>query len=257
MVRVVAGVAALLIALCLATGALAHATLVSAEPADGSVLTQPPKTLQLRFSEGVTPTVVSLIDAAGKTRDDIKIDAVDQTVVVTLPDDLPRGTQIISYRVVSQDGHPVAGSLLFSIGVVTGGAAASGDRLVSSLIWLARLGVYLWLFVGRRRRVLCPWMGRARADRPSAAVRLPSVSSAVASLGLQASISQPSAGGIARRRRGRARPPPGPSLSIAIVVMAIAGTRGKAEHLIAWVLTTRDNGRRAFAGVAICDRPPQ
>ena len=52
--------------------------------------------------------------------------AADQSVVIALPDDLPRGTQIVSYRVVSQDGHPVAGSLVFSIGVVTGGAAA-GD----------------------------------------------------------------------------------------------------------------------------------
>src|SRR4051812_31027746 len=110
MTRVIAGLAALLLTLCVATGALAHATLVAAEPADGSVVAQPPKTLQLRFSESVTPAAVSLIDAAGKTRD-VAARAADQTIVVTLPDDLPRGTQIVSYRVVSQDGHPVAGSL--------------------------------------------------------------------------------------------------------------------------------------------------
>src|ERR1700704_1400122 len=121
MTRVIAMLAALLTALCFATGALAHAALVSAEPADGSVLAQSPKTLQLRFSENITPAVVSLIDAAGKTRD-VTARAVDQTVLVTLPDDLPRGTQVVSYRVVSQDGHPVAGSLMFWIGVVTGGA---------------------------------------------------------------------------------------------------------------------------------------
>ena len=68
MARIIAGLAALLVALCFATGALAHASLVSADPADGSVLPQPPKTLQLRFNESVTPAVVSLIDAAGKTR---------------------------------------------------------------------------------------------------------------------------------------------------------------------------------------------
>ena len=41
-------------------------SLVSAEPADGSMLSQAPKTVQLRFNETVAPAVVSLIDAAGK-----------------------------------------------------------------------------------------------------------------------------------------------------------------------------------------------
>src|SRR5436190_22189924 len=121
MARIIASLAALLVALCFATGALAHAVLVSAEPADGSVLTQSPKTLQLRFSESVAPAVVSLIDAAGTARD-VTVRTADQTIVISLPDDLPRGTQVVSYRVVSQDGHPVAGSLIFSVGVVTGNA---------------------------------------------------------------------------------------------------------------------------------------
>ena len=77
MMRVIAGLAALLTALCIATGALAHAALVSTDPADGSILTQSPKTLQLRFNESVAPAVVSLIDAAGKTRD-VTVRAADQ-----------------------------------------------------------------------------------------------------------------------------------------------------------------------------------
>ena len=51
MARVLAGLAALLSVLCIASGAWAHATLVSTEPADGSVLAQPPKMVQLRFNE--------------------------------------------------------------------------------------------------------------------------------------------------------------------------------------------------------------
>ena len=35
--------------------------------------------------------------------------AIDETIVITLPDNLPRGTQIVSYRVISADGHPVGG----------------------------------------------------------------------------------------------------------------------------------------------------
>ena len=108
-------------ALCLATGAWAHASLLQAEPADGSVLAESPKAVQLRFNESVAPAVASLIDADGKAHD-VTMRAVDQSVVIALPEKLPRGTQVLSYRVVSQDGHPVAGSLAFSIGAVTGNA---------------------------------------------------------------------------------------------------------------------------------------
>ena len=66
---VVTGLVALLLALCLATSAHAHAVLIAAEPADGSVVTEAPKTVVLRFNEAVAPTAVSLLDAAGKPRD--------------------------------------------------------------------------------------------------------------------------------------------------------------------------------------------
>ena len=76
-------------ALCLATETFAHASLVSAEPADGSVVAQAPKTVQLQFNESVTPAVVSLIDAGGRTRE-VTVRAVDQSVVIVLPEDLPQ-----------------------------------------------------------------------------------------------------------------------------------------------------------------------
>ena len=166
MARLIAGLAALLTALCFASGALAHASLVSTEPADGGVVAQAPKTVQLNFNESVTPAVVSLIDAAGNARD-VTIRAADQSVVIALPDDLPRGTQIVSYRVVSQDGHPVVGSVVFSIGVVTGGAAPASDHLVSTLIWLARIGVYLGLFVGIGGVFFAAWIGQAQSGAKS------------------------------------------------------------------------------------------
>src|SRR6476619_556172 len=170
--RVIAGLAALLVSLCLATGALAHAVLVSTEPADGSVLTQSPKTLQLRFSEAVEPAVVSLIDAAGKTRD-VTVRAADQTVVISLPDELPRGTQVVSYRVVSQDGHPVAGSLMFSIGAVTGAAPPAKASPLAVLIWLARIGVYLGLFVGVGGAFFAAWIRQASSGSTVSRAALP------------------------------------------------------------------------------------
>ena len=165
-IRLIAGLATLLWIVCSATGASAHASLVATEPADGSVLAVAPKTVQLRFNEPVTPAVISLIDAAGTTRDDVAVSAVDQTVTLKLPDDLPRGTQVVSYRVVSSDGHPVAGSLMFSIGAATAVAAAPiGDSAVAVLIWLTRIGVYLGLFAGIGGAFFAAWIGQGDSGR--------------------------------------------------------------------------------------------
>jgi copper transport protein len=185
--RLIAGLAILLSVLCLATGASAHATLVSTDPADGSVLALAPKSVHLRFNETVTPAVVRVIDAAGATRDDVTVRVVGDTITVTLPDNLPRGTQVVSYRVTSEDGHPVGGSLVFSIGAVTGAVAKeSRSNSVNALIWLARIGVYLGLLVGVGGVFFMGWIGRARAGAQLAGAALVAgLVSAVAALGLQ------------------------------------------------------------------------
>src|SRR3954454_2923670 len=185
MARVLAGLAALLSALCIAGAAWAHATLLSSEPADGSVLTLPPKMVQLQFNESVAPSVIGVIDASGKARD-VATRAVGQSVLIVLPDDLPQGTQIVSYRVVSQDGHPVAGSLLFSIGAVTGSAPPMKASPLAGLIWLARIGVYLGLFVGVGGAFFAAWIGcRPYGSRTILGSLGTGVVCAVASLGLQ------------------------------------------------------------------------
>src|ERR1700689_1339745 len=160
MTRLIAGLATLLSVVCFATGVSAHASLVSTEPADGSVLAEAPKTVQLRFNESVSPALISLIDAAGRARNPTA-GVVDETIVVTLPNDLPQGTQVVSYRVISEDGHPVAGAMVFSIGAATGTATAPATAgSVAGLIWLARIGVYLGLFAGIGGVFFSAWIGR-------------------------------------------------------------------------------------------------
>jgi copper transport protein len=185
--RLIAGLAILLSALCLATGASAHATLVSTDPGDGSILATAPKSVHLRFNEAVTPAVVRVIDAAGKTRDDVTVRAAGDSIVITLPDNLPRGTQVVSYRVTSEDGHPVAGSMVFSIGAVTGAVAnESRAGAVNGLIWLARIGVYLGLFVGVGGAFFTCWIGLTRAGSGLIHIALVTgLVSAAAALGLQ------------------------------------------------------------------------
>jgi copper transport protein len=225
--RLIAGLITLLWVVCFATGVSAHASLVAADPADGSVLATAPKTVHLRFNEPVTPAAISLVDASGRIRDDVAVHAVDQTITMTSPETLPHGTQIVSYRIISADGHPVAGSLVFSIGEVTGAApapAADGARAV--LIWLARLGVYLGLFVGVGGVFFASWIGQGTCGTSAMVGALRTgLASAVASLGLQGLdlLNLPLAGIVTPAPwTGALATSLGTSLLIAIAVMAVA-----------------------------------
>ena len=223
--RLIAGLATLLSVLCFASGASAHASLVSTEPGDGSVLALAPKTVQLRFNEAVTPAVIGLIDATGRARDDATVRAVDQTIVITLPENLPRGTQVISYRVISEDGHPVAGSMVFSIGAATAAAALPTNAgSVNGLIWLARIGVYLGLLAGVGGAFFGAWIAPARAGSSAiVAALIVGLFSAAASLGLQGlDLLDLTLGGIVTSAPWKAAlaTSVGPALLIAMAAMA-------------------------------------
>jgi copper transport protein len=242
--RLIAGFAMLLWIVGHATGASAHASLVSTEPSDGSVLAATPKTVELRFNEPVTPAVVTLIDATGKTRGDVAVAAMDKIVTLTLPATLPDGTQVVSYRVISADGHPVAGSLLFSIGAASTAAAlpASGNA-VAVLIWLARVGVYLGLFVGVGGVFFAAWIGQGASGERAfmGALRIGLVST-VASLGLQGldvlDLPLSAIATLAPWRAGFATSL-GPALLIGAIAMAIASVASRSATVtIAWVLTS-------------------
>jgi copper transport protein len=188
MMRLIACLAVLLSVLCATTGASAHASLVSTEPSDGSMMAQAPKSVRLRFNEPVRPAAIKLIDGEGRVRDDAVVSAHDDTIEITLPDNLARGAQFISYRVFSADGHPVGGSLTFSLGMPAGNAVARADDNfgLAPLIWLARIGVYLGLFVGVGGVFFGAWLARRDAGaRVIAAALVVGFVSAVAALGLQ------------------------------------------------------------------------
>lgn len=231
MARVLACLAALLAAMFMTGAAWAHATLLSSDPVDGSVLAQPPKMVQLQFDENVAPGTIRIIDAAGKARE-VATRAVGQQILIVMPDDLPQGTQIVSYRVVSQDGHPVGGSIMFSIGAVTGTAPSATASPLARLIWLARIGVYLGLFAGVGGAFFTAWIGRGKDVFVASRVALIlGIASAVASLGLQGLdlLNLPLEGIITSAVWGSALATSlGPSLLIAIAAMAIAGFAGQS-----------------------------
>src|SRR6516225_3844528 len=141
---------ALLIALAPANEACAHASLVKAVPADGAVMPLPPATLTLTFNEPVSPLVVRLIGPDGAPIAPTAVTAQDTTVTISAPPALRRGTHVLSWRVISADGHPVGGSLMFSIGARSSAAQPENlaDRSVRAALWAGRVVIYVALFVG-------------------------------------------------------------------------------------------------------------
>ena len=105
----------LLAALVQAPPAWAHASLLKASPADGAVMPRAPASVSLTFNEPVSPLVMHLIGPDGAPIPLGPALAENQTVTMNVPQSLARGTHVLSWRVISADGHPVGGSVIFSI----------------------------------------------------------------------------------------------------------------------------------------------
>src|SRR5580692_7150300 len=144
-----AALVALLAGLTQPSAAFGHAALVGSQPADGATLDQAPAMLRLNFNEPVSPLVVRLIGPSGEAVTPA-VRAENSSLTIT-PPPLPRGTHVLSWRVISADGHPVGGAVTFSVGAPSASpalAALDTDPAVMVAIWATRLLIYLGLFVG-------------------------------------------------------------------------------------------------------------
>lgn len=113
--------------------ALAHADLVMATPEDGARLSTVPTQVELAFSEDLLPetVVVSVEDSAGMVIRVLDYEVDGSDVIVAWPPGLSGTDYTVNYRVVSQDGHPVSGSLAFTVD--TPPAAAPGSASPASV----------------------------------------------------------------------------------------------------------------------------
>ncbi len=135
-----------------AAPAAAHAELVDTDPAQGAVLDEVPDIVRLTFSEHVrqVPDGIHVVDADG---DELATTATtsDQDLLVSIEDEATEGTVVVAWRVVSADGHPIAGSLSFSVraptgpatGLETAGAPRSVEVALSVSRWPAYAGLLL------------------------------------------------------------------------------------------------------------------
>jgi methionine-rich copper-binding protein CopC len=110
---------ALLAALALPAGALAHAFLDRAVPAVGSKVHGQPAEVRLRFSQPLEPafSTVRVLDAGGKQvdRKDKRLDPADASVLkVSLPRLAP-GVYRVLWRVLSADAHVTEGDYSFEV----------------------------------------------------------------------------------------------------------------------------------------------
>ncbi|MEV7808075.1 copper resistance CopC family protein [Microbispora sp. NPDC088329] len=116
---------ALLTVMLVATPAQAHDVLVASDPKDGAVLGAMPASVTLTFDQAVRRDFARIAvtgpDAVHYEQGEIRVDG--RNVSVGVRTGTPAGAYAIGYRIVSNDGHPVTGTVTFS---VTGGGAAPG-----------------------------------------------------------------------------------------------------------------------------------
>jgi methionine-rich copper-binding protein CopC len=93
----------------------AHAHLQKSSPADNSVITTSPSNLVLNFSEAARLTALS-IQKDSEPAQSLKPlpTTAAQQISVPLPQ-LTSGTYSVSWRVLSDDGHVMAGALHFTL----------------------------------------------------------------------------------------------------------------------------------------------
>ena len=169
--------------------ASAHASLLRSTPVEGSVVPTAPAEIVLGFSETVTPLVIDLRSPDGSsTRLTARLTGAD--LAIAWAASKAEGTYLLSWRVVSADGHPVAGVLSFSLGspsAVSPAAPELNDNSLRLAIWSAKVALYLGLFFGVGGTFALAWLtpGKHFGVGPIGAILVLGLVAAPVSFGLQ------------------------------------------------------------------------
>ncbi|GAA3250202.1 copper resistance protein CopC [Pseudonocardia petroleophila] len=113
-------------ALLLGTGvASAHTRLLGSDPADGSSLDAGPDRVSLEFNETMQAdfSTITVVGPDGTQYQTGEVTADGGTVSTAVSPLGAAGAYEIGYRVISEDGHPVTGSVAFTL--TTDGPAAA------------------------------------------------------------------------------------------------------------------------------------
>jgi len=171
--RIVVAVGAVVAAMVFAGTASAHAILESSDPAPFDVRETSPTEILLRFNEtvGTVFASVRVLSADGREIAAIRPTRGSSARTVVAPlTPLPPGTWVVVWRVTSEDGHPVQGSLTFRVGIdqpnvaPTLSAYDTAEHGLNSLFNVIRGAVLAGLIVA----IGGAWLlGREPSSRPS------------------------------------------------------------------------------------------
>ena len=149
--------------LLVAGPALAHSTLISMTPADGSLVMAAPTSVVLTFDSPIQDigAVVVVTAPDGSHVQSGSPSILDNVVTQALSPITLTGRYVVAYRVTSTDGHPVTQQLSFDYGergsaAPTNGASSTGSGASPGWLVPAVLAVVLAIvaavLIGRRRR---------------------------------------------------------------------------------------------------------
>ena len=174
--------------------ASAHAALLGTTPADQEAVDTDPGLVTATFSERVSVDVggLSVRDTDGQRVDqgESTIDDAGTTVSVGLQPGLPDGIYVVTYRVLSADGHPVSGAWNFGIGdvqVQSSVASAPSDGGWETVGALARFVTYLGALLAAGVTFFLAFLHDRRPDRAHLA-RIVQISAPVAVAGTIGSV---------------------------------------------------------------------
>ncbi|MGH3427608.1 MAG: copper resistance CopC family protein, partial [Mycobacteriales bacterium] len=168
-----------LLALLPASTASAHAAILGTDPGSGVVVSASPNHVSVRFSERVSLTTRSISvvapDGSAAARGPAQSSGGGRVLTQPLRPNLRHGTYVVSFRIISADGHPVGGGFSFSVvepskpaAVARGSGEAKVEGLVRDAVWAGRyagyagaallvgavvIGIATRTVVGRRRRI--------------------------------------------------------------------------------------------------------
>jgi methionine-rich copper-binding protein CopC len=102
-------------------GASAHAEIAKTNPTKNAILTQPPKSVWIEFGESLLTldtkvvNTLTVTNAQGKRVDKSPTIISGARATTKILGALKKGKYLVTYRVVSEDGHPVKASYYFSV----------------------------------------------------------------------------------------------------------------------------------------------
>lgn len=95
--------------------AQAHSTLEASNPAEGAVITEPLEQIALDFSANIEQGSTMALSVDGTAVDFSEVAVMDDQLIGTPAEELEDGSYVVDYEVLSEDGHPIEGSLAFEL----------------------------------------------------------------------------------------------------------------------------------------------